>query len=358
MRVALIHSSSGISGIKEHVKTLASYLEQTGIQVYVFSPSLEAMSSPLIAMKELFVLMDTFIKKEKVNLLHVHSLMPLGLCSLTCKLYYNIPYVITVHGGEIHWIGKTQKYKRSYETILKESSKVICISNFLSKELTSFYDIPRESVEVIPNGIDLERFKLVEDGKKLKSKLHLDGKKIILYVGRLSYEKGLNVLLLALKKVLERDRNIVLVIVGDGPIKNELKVMSLKLRINPNVFFVGSLESNCLPSYYSMADVVVIPSIYEAQSLVLLEAMASGKPVIASNIGGLREIVTNRVGLLVKPYDCKALSEAILYLLNNEEVRKLMSLKAHEEAKKYDIRIILPKIISVYEKVLLESSFL
>ena len=358
MKVMHIYSSSGISGIKEHVKTLSSYLEQTGIQVYVFTPSLEAMSSPLVAMKELLMLTDTLIKKERIELFHVHSLMPLGLCSLTCKLYYNVPYVTTVHGGEIHWIGKTQKYKRSYETILKESSKVICVSNFLFKELTSFYDISKENIEVIPNGIDLERFKLAEGGKELKSKLHLNGEKIILYVGRLSYEKGLNILLLALKKVLERDRNVVLVIVGDGPIRNELKIMSLKLGIDSNVLFVRSLESNRLPSYYSMADVVVIPSIYEAQSLVSLEAMASGKPIIASNIGGLKEIVTNEVGLLVEPYDCKALSEAILYLLSNEELRKLMSLKAREEAKKYDIRVILPKIISVYEKVLLEYSLL
>lgn len=179
-------------------------------------------------------------------------------------------------------------------------------------------------------GVDLSRFVVKEPPKT-------DGKKIILFVGRLDkayHSKGLNVLLEATKIITEMNGNVLLRVIGEGDLRNKYIDFARNLGISDNVEFLNKIDNNKLVDYYNACDVFVLPSSSgsEAFGIVLLEAMACAKPVVASNIPGVRSVFINeKHGFLVNPGDIKDLSEKISSILNNESLGKKMGL----EARKY-----------------------
>jgi glycosyltransferase involved in cell wall biosynthesis len=180
-------------------------------------------------------------------------------------------------------------------------------------------------VTVIPNGVDCDRFNPEVDSSDVRKLLETDRKFVILFVAALTKwhrYKGLEILLQAMKIACETERRMMLVIIGDGELKPEFELLTHTLSLNKRVVFVGDISDELLPSYYGACDVLVLPSkdMSEGFGLTLLEANATGKPCIASNIGGIPSVIENNYnGLLVPPSDPKSLAQAIISLAKDSE---------------------------------------
>jgi glycosyltransferase involved in cell wall biosynthesis len=208
-------------------------------------------------------------------------------------------------------------------------------------------------ITVIPNGVNVSFFHQPSSPEQARHRWHLHGR-VVLYVGRLNlWQKGLRYLLEAFA-VIARAREATLVLCGQdqsGAVR--LRELGQKLGILPSLRLTGNLEPEELPDLYACADVVVLPSVTEAFGLVLLEAMAAGKPVVASAVGGVPEVVQDGVnGLLVPPRDSLALANALERVLANDELRSQMSARARDFAAQYSWDKVAHRTVSVYRALL------
>lgn len=228
------------------------------------------------------------------------------------------------------------------------------MSRFLADEVRETLDVEQEKLIVIPNAVDLATFNPNIDGRTIRDKYQIH-EPVILFAGRLWYVKGLHVLLLAFKKLLEDHPTVKLMIIGDGLIRNELLQITRRLKIDDNVLFIGAVPYRDMPLYIAACDVFVLPSVFEGQGIAALEAMSCGKPIVATAAGGLPEVVRDgENGFLVKPYDVEALTKALKTLIENEELRKKIGFRGREIVEeKYNWHDIADKILETYTKVLL-----
>ena len=161
----------------------------------------------------------------------------------------------------------------------------------------------------------------------------------IVTVANLIWQKGLSYLIAAAKKVCEHMRNVKFIVVGEGPLRDELLRQIKELKLEDKVVLTGSLPYEEALKLMTSADIFVLPSVYDQLPIVILEAMALGKPVVATNVCGIPEVVEDaRTGLLVKPSDVDSLAEAILKLIESPELRERLSQEASRAATCYDIK--------------------
>lgn len=203
---------------------------------------------------------------------------------------------------------------------------------------------------IIPNGVDIERF--TPEGRPLPQ--YQDGKLNILFVGRPEKRKGLEYAIRAYARVKEQRPDTRLIIVGAGKFgRYERKVRALKLA---DVVFCGFAPYEDLPRYHQTADVFCAPATgFESQGIVLLEAMASGLPIVASNIDGYAGVLTHGVeGLLVLPGDEEGLAEALLALVDDASMRRQMGERARQRAEEFGWQRVSQQILSYYERLLHE----
>ena len=211
-----------------------------------------------------------------------------------------------------------------------------------------------KSISVLPNGVDFKEFENLSLGDEFKRKF-LIRKDIVLFVGRITYSKGLTYLLRAIPAVVKQHPNVLFVFVGeDWGLKDLLVHEAEELGVSGSVLFTGPLLGNDFFGAFLAADVFVLPSIAgEAFGIVLLEAMAAGKPVVASNVGGVRDLVTDRVnGFLVPPGKTEALSETILALLNDNDLSHKMGIVNRVKAQKYSWKEIVDKLEILYNQLI------
>ena len=209
--------------------------------------------------------------------------------------------------------------------------------------------------EIIPvsNGIDLNRFNPKNDGAYLKQKYEIPpDKSIILYAGRLDKEKKVETILEALPFIL-KTKDIHLVLAGKGNKKEDLENLTKKLKIQQTVTFTGYISDEDLKNIYCIADIFVIASIAELQSIVTMEAMASGLPIIATNVMALPELVHDgENGYLFQDGDSKTLAEEVLKILSDKNLQIQMSKKSLEIIQAHDINKIVSKFESLYKEVI------
>lgn len=218
-------------------------------------------------------------------------------------------------------------YKSTCMRLIVKNSRKICTSSLdfgVNSELTSVMDVSNGCFAEVPIGVDADRFNPSIDTIAIKSRHNLLGKRVILFVGALDkahYFKGLEYLLDSFAG-LNID-GAILLIIGDGDLKDYYQDLSQKMGVLDRVIFLGKVQNEELPKYYATADLLVLPSIkIESFGLVLLEAMACGKPVIASDLPGVRTVVDDGVnGFLVRPRDCDDLATKMRLLLENNEMR-------------------------------------
>ncbi len=281
---------------------------------------------------------EIIAKEGAFDVIHAHDWL-VAYAAKTLKNSYDIPIVSTIHATEsgrnsgIH--DEIQRYINDTEWMLTyESTEVIVNSNYMKRELQSLFGLPFEKINVIPNGININMFNGVEKDYDFRRKYALDNEKIILFMGRLVYEKGVQHLISAMPKILAGYHDAKLVIAGKGGMLDELRAQVNSLGISNKVYFTGYMDSKQVCKMYKCADVSVFPSTYEPFGIVALEAMLSGTPVVVSDIGGLNEIVEHGVdGMKSYAGNPNSLADSILALLYNPQLADSVVKKAKAKVK-------------------------
>ena len=203
-------------------------------------------------------------------------------------MYLKIPVVITLHGGGIYNFAKRHPFMVKY--ILKHTDRIIAINKFLK---TSVKKYTTKEIDLIPNFIDSNKFRKQNEQSiiNFKNKYKLNDKIIVLIVSRLVTTKGIHNLILAIRELAKKYPNICLQIIGDGPQKRKLIRFVKNQRLKDKVYFLGKISNDQLPIFYSACDLFVLPSLYEGQPTVILEAMACEAPIIATAVGGIQELI-------------------------------------------------------------------
>ena len=264
-------------------------------------------------------------KNGKFDVIHAHDWL-VAYSAKTLKNSYGIPLVCTIHATEagrnsgIH--DETQRYINDTEWLLTyESSEVIVNSKFMKNDLQRLFGLPYEKINVIANGVNINSYTGVERDYDFRRQYAADNEKIILFMGRLVYEKGVQHLISAMPKILEGYHDAKLIIAGKGGMIDELKEHVYTLGFSQKVYFTGYLNSKQVSKMYKCADVSVFPSTYEPFGIVALEAMLAGVPTVVSDVGGLNEIVEHGVdGMKSYAGNPNSLADSILALLLNPEL--------------------------------------
>lgn len=263
------------------------------------------------------------VKRKKINVIHAHWIIPQGLIAFVIKKLYNIPYIVTAHAGDIFPL-KNRFLRLLSKFVLMNCDYCTVNSNATKDVVLEVYNV--KNIKVIPMGVDLNSFDKSRRDNSLRRKLDIDGE-FILSVGRLADKKGVKYLIRAMPLVLKSFLRAKLIIVGDGPERGNLEKLTDELDLRDNIKFIGRIPNKNLPKYYATADVFVGPSIVtksgdtEGLGVVFLEAIASGIPVIGSNVGGIPDIIKNKkTGILVEQKNSLQIARAIIKLLNDKKL--------------------------------------
>ena len=281
---------------------------------------------------------EIIAKEGKFDVIHAHDWL-VANAAKTLKHAYDIPLVSTIHATEsgrnsgIH--DDTQRYINDTEWMLTyESTEVIVNSNFMKGHVQGLFGLPFDKIDVIPNGINLTNFNGIERDYEFRRKYALDNEKIILYMGRLVYEKGIQHLIAAMPKILNGYHDAKLVIAGKGGMMDELKAEARAMGIENKIYFTGYLNAKQVQKMYKCADIAVFPSTYEPFGIVALEAMLAGVPTVVSDVGGLNEIVEHGVtGMKSYAGNANSIADSILALLYDHQLAANVSKNAKAKVK-------------------------
>ena len=211
----------------------------------------------------------------------------------------------------------------------REASLIVTVSRYSTQKMVQLYGVDSKKIRIVPNGVDIQRFKPTEDCK-VKDMIGGNSKQLILFVGNLIPRKGLHYLIEAAKYVIKENKETKFVVVGEGPLKTNLISYSKEQGVSDKFTFLGEVPEAMLHKLYNCADVFASPSIQEGQGISLLEAQATAKPVVAFNVSAINEVVKNKeTGLLVEP-DSYELANALSSLLSNKSLREKMGRSGRE----------------------------
>ncbi len=277
-------------------------------------------------------------KEGGFDVIHAHDWL-VTYVAKSLKNAYDIPIVATIHATEagrnsgIH--DETQRYINDTEWLLTyEATEVIVNSNYMKNEIQRLFGLPFDKINVIPNGINLSNFTGIERDYDFRRQYAMDNEKIILYVGRLVYEKGVQHLIAAMPKILSNYNDAKLIIAGRGGMMDELRAEASNLGLNDKIYFTGYLNSKQVQKMYKCADVAVFPSTYEPFGIVALEAMLAGVPTVVSDVGGLDEIVTHGVdGMKSYAGNANSIADSVTALLYDHQLATNVSKKAKQKVK-------------------------
>jgi glycosyltransferase involved in cell wall biosynthesis len=305
--------------------------------------------------------------KIKADIYEAHTVSGYAFLNKLKKHNKNTPFIQTIHGvladeytqalhtpltiraklaNLIMW-----QLSKNEKTAAQKATLVTTVSNYSAKKIIQFYGIDKKKIHVVPNGVDTNRFKPSQNLEKTKQQIGIDNKLCVLFVGRLIPRKGLPFLIKAAQHVTKEYPQTMFVIVGNGPQKTNLITQLEKINLKNNFIFLGDTQETLLPDIYNCADIFALPSIQEGQGIALLEAQATGKPVVAFNVGGVGEAVLDqKTGFLMKP-NSRQLAEAILKLLSNYSLREKMGNKGREfVSANFSWDICAQKMLKVYRE--------
>ncbi|OGC83400.1 MAG: hypothetical protein A2W07_03245 [candidate division Zixibacteria bacterium RBG_16_43_9] len=287
-------------------------------------------------------------KKRKFDLIHVHWPFPLGIAGYLGAKFSQGKLVLKFYSAELIFALKGPfLFKKILKSIIKKADLVVTNSTYTKTLLQSFY--PGIEAEVIPEGFTVSPRTVKKREEEVKK---------ILFVGRLVERKGMEYLIRAIPLVAEQVE-VKLDIVGDGELRTQLEELSDSLKLKDKINFTGRLGEEELGKYYQGCDLFVLPAIVdhkgdtEGLGMVLVEALSYGKPVIASAVGGIVDIVKDReTGLLVPEKDEKALAQAIITVLKNPSLAEKLASAGYQHIVKYfNWDKIVEKSITLYHRV-------
>jgi glycosyltransferase involved in cell wall biosynthesis len=243
------------------------------------------------------------------------------------------------------------------EGMIHRARKIIAVSNFTKWELTKYYKIPAHKIQVIHNGVDIKKFQPAVDKRKVKVAMGLNPDDLaIVSVGRLYARKGLFTLIESMPDIIKKFPKAKFIISGKGQSDemHKLNAHAERLGVRGNIVFTGYTPDRELPKLYQAADVFAFSTFYEHHPFAVLEALATGLPVVTTTVGGIPETIdSGKNGYLVEPFNPRQFSEKILRLLENPAEAQEMGKKARQTVEQQlDWRIVVKEAMKVYDKVL------
>ncbi|MCA1726317.1 MAG: glycosyltransferase family 4 protein [Actinobacteria bacterium] len=302
------------------------------------------------------------LRDRPPDVLHAHDWL-VAYASAALKDLHQLPLVATVHATEYgrhqgHLPAPMQVLIHQVEWWLTfEAGRVITCSEYMRAEVTRIFELPPDKVETIPNGVDLDRFAPARAGSTTRSELSPDGAPVIVFAGRLEYEKGVQTVLEALPAIDARAPGVRFVVAGAGTHREELEELASRSPYADRIRFEGFLDEDRLREVYAAADLVIVPSLYEPFGLVALETMACGSPVIAADTGGLREIVHHDItGLRFTPGDAAELAKVAVRLLTDPRLARRLSMEARSTlAERHSWQAVATRTAETYRRAIVED---
>ena len=372
-------------GLARHVRKLAEGLAARGIEVHVLargleeSPGEEEMDGVVVHRvrepkrpRELgeFVTWIEHMNADMLaagvevgdrfdfDLVHGHDWLVASAGDHLAKRF-RCPLVVTIHATEYGrhqgWVDShPQSYIHGVERwMANRCEQLITCSAYMRDHVADIYGLEEDRVAVVANGIDPSELVPVDDLASLRASFAQPHEKLVLLVGRLVYEKGFQLALEALPRLIERVPGTRFIVAGSGTAEEDLRRQASELGLDAHGTFVGWIGDDVLHSLYRIADLTVVPSIYEPFGLVALEAMASGSPCLVSDTGGLREVVPNEdVGLRFRSRDPDSLGEMAERLLTDAELRDRLVAEASEHVLTFDWADVARQVQDLYGKTL------
>ncbi len=348
-----------------HVPGARAYEIVDGVHVYRVHPVHMETHNFLDWVERLNLAMidcaQNLIRIHRFDLIHAHDWL-VAQAGIVLKNAYRIPLVSTIHATEygrnrgIH--NDIQRHINQIEWGLTyESWRVICCSRYMAREIAQVFQLPADKIRKIPNGVEVKNVmpRVIDPG--FRNRYAAQFEKIVYFVGRLVPEKGVQVLIEAIPKVLAQYPNTKFVISGKGPYQDYLLGLVERLGIGEKIYFTGFTDDETRNMLFASSDIAVFPSLYEPFGIVALEAMATRIPVIVSDTGGLTEVIEHKTdGLKVYPDDVESLAGAIILLLNDPDLAQRLSQTAWNKVNSvYNWGAIAAETIKVYREVVAES---
>ncbi len=341
-----------IGGISPHVFYLSKSLAKNGLKVHVVTcdfpgaPAQETLDGVEVYRVDSYknpspdfatwvYLMNLNMQKEaaaiaaklpeKIDVFHAHDWL-VATAGIGLKHVFRKPLLVTMHSTEI---GRRDGIHTSTEKMISETEawltyeawKVICCSQYMVSHVKWAFGLPDDKLAMVPNGVNMQVYEEARkrDLKSFRTTFALPEEKLVLFVGRLVYEKGAHVLINAIPKIVDKV-NAKFVIVGSGYMKEQLSTIVRSMGLEHKVLFTGFVDEATLLKLQCCADVSVVPSLFEPFGIVALEAMAAKSPVVVSDTGGLGEIVEHDVtGVKVYPNNTESLAWGIVKVLADEK---------------------------------------
>lgn len=380
MRIAILTDTylPTIDGVVNSLITTRKALERLGHEVFVLAPEdrkngnpddphaiyLRARELKMYPGYRLTTLLPgkevKFLRTNDIDVIHTHGVAVMSAKGIWSAHTLKLPLVLTFHTmvlDALSWynpfglkLGFMELITKTWvRYALHRCHGVIAPTSAILRELEAL--APRmRMTDIIPTGIDQNRFRPEIDGSRVREKWGLDGEEVILHVGRVSPEKNLDMLFNAFASLRKRRGSVKLMVVGMGPAVKDCMESVKSKGICEDVIFTGFVNDEELPEYYAAGDAFAITSTFETQGLVVLEAMASGKPVAGINYRAIPEFVKDDVtGYLFELNDTKGCVDAMEKALNNDEE---IVQNAREMAENYSIEACTKKLVDLYERVI------
>jgi glycosyltransferase involved in cell wall biosynthesis len=360
IKILYVITSLGLGGAE---KLLLSYVERLNLNKYKFfvctlREKPNDLASEIAKYAELINLnvnnrfdisvvfhLRKLIKKLQPDIIHTH-LFQARIYTSFALLFTNRPASIT------HKHNSVNLKKHNIFILLEMLSlifydRIIAISQSVKRSLYTYEFVPKNKVYILSNGID---YSLFSNNSKIKTDLK-DGNITLGTVCRLEPQKGIRYLLLAMKTILAKFPDVKLEIIGTGSLLSELQTLSVEIGISNSVKFLGKF-TDVIP-FYKRMDIFVLPSLYEGFGIVILEAMAMGIPVVATNVDGIKEVLINdESGILIPPKNPEAIANVVNYLIDNPQIRERFSKEGKKRASLFDIKDHLIKLDKLYSDLL------
>ncbi|MFH1622456.1 MAG: glycosyltransferase family 4 protein [Candidatus Omnitrophota bacterium] len=364
MKILHITTHFNRGGITSYLVSLSKGLKDKGHSVVIASSggksvevladnNIEHLTIPLKTKSELnfkllisYFILKKFIKENQIDVIHAHTRVAQVLANFLSKTL-KIPFVATCHGFF------TPRWHRKILSCW--GNKTIAISNQVRSHLISEFKINEKNIHLVHNGVDLNRLKSysIEEIKVFKKSIGMpDDCFVVGTAARFSFVKGLRYLLKAAPLVLSEKNNTAFLLVGYGEEELRLRQISSELNIDKEVFFLNPQKDSF--EYLYLMDIFVMPSIQEGLGISILEAQAHKIPVVASNVGGIPDIIKDRItGLLVEPKNNLEIARAILELMNDNNLYSLIKNNAYDKvSNEFIVEMMTDKTEAVYKDLL------
>ncbi|MEG6523544.1 glycosyltransferase family 4 protein [Desulfotomaculum sp. 1211_IL3151] len=363
-------------GMKNHLINLIRHTDKNKFSITVACPPSTALWDELyqmgvnlipiplageISLSKDYAVIRTLVKylhQSRTTIMHAHS-SKAALVGRIAGIIARTPVIVfTAHNSIFYeeWPGWKKKIYATVEKILARfTDRIITVSDALKQELVEKEEISLSRLTTIYNGIEIEKFNQEFDKEEIKKELKLPPSGVVIgTIARLAPQKGVAYLLKAAS--LLKEYNITLLIVGDGPLRQQLEEEALELGLGNRAIFAGMREN--IEEIYAVLDIFVLPSVTEGLPLAILEAMAAAKPVVATRVGGVPEaILEGKTGLVVSPKDPEALAVALAGLLGERELLSRMGKNGLKHVNdKFTITLMVQKTLDLYSQLLLDKN--